>query len=187
MLKDIKNILIVVLVLIIILMRTCASPTPTKPRTKIKITTEYVQVTETIPEYIPQWKERIEVVIDTFTTPIDTTAILVDYYSKYFYKDTLNVDTFGYIVVKDTISKNKIASRNVEYNLSIPITTIEKTSYINEREWYVGLGTNINNLNYVGGELLYKNKKYQAYGLGLGINNQFEPIISGRMYWRINK
>jgi hypothetical protein len=168
-------------------MRTCTNPQPSKPRTEIKVTTEYVPVTDTVPEYIPKWRDKIIIQIDSFKEPIDTTSILIDYYSKYFYKDTLNVDTFGFVIVNDTISRNKISSRIVEYNLLVPITTIEKTSYINEREWYIGVGANINRLNYVGGELLYKNKKYQAYGLGIGVNNQLSPIISGRMYWRINK
>jgi hypothetical protein len=182
-----KNILILVLVLIIILMRTCSTTPPTKPKTITKTTIEYIPVTDTVPEYIPRWREKIVVQIDSFKEPIDTTEILNDYYSKYYYIDTLKVDTFGFVIVNDTISRNKIASRIIEYNLLVPITTIEKTSYINEREWYIGVGANINRLNYVGGELLYKNKKYQAYGLGIGINNQLSPIISGRMYWRINK
>lgn len=189
MLKDIKNILILVLVLIIILMRTCTSPTPTKPRTETKIETEYIQVTEIIPEYIPKWREKIIIQIDSFEKPIDTAAILVDFYSKYIYKDTLNIDTFGFVIVQDTVSQNQIMSRQINFNINIPETTIKETIILNEREWYIGPGVqgNRHQLNYVGGELYLKTKTSHLYGIGVGINNNLQPILRGGMYWRINK
>ena len=135
-----KNILILVLVLIIILMRTCSTTPSIKPKTITKTTIEYIPVTDTVPEYIPKWREKIVVQIDSFKEPIDTTEILKDYYSKYYYVDTLKVDTFGFVLVKDTVSQNKISSRNIEYNISIPKITIENTTFINEREFYIGPG-----------------------------------------------
>jgi hypothetical protein len=187
--KNIQTLLIIILIGIIIFIRSCSKPIPSEPKTTIKTTIEYIPVTETIPEYIPKWTERIEVVIDTFKTPIDTTAILVDYYSKYFYKDTLSVDTLGYVIVNDTISQNKIGSRSVEYSLNIPKITIEKTTYLNNREFYLGssIQGSTGQLNYVGGELYFRTKKSQLYGVGIGINNTFQPVLKGGMYWKLGK
>jgi hypothetical protein len=184
-----KNILILVLVLIIILMRTCSTTPSIKPKTITKTTIEYIPVTDTVPEYIPKWREKIVVQIDSFKEPIDTTEILKDYYSKYYYIDTLKVDTFGFVLVKDTVSQNKISSRNIEYNISIPKITIENTTFINEREFYIGPGVqgSTRQLNYIGGELYLKTKTSHLYGIGVGINNNLQPVLRGGMYWRINK
>ena len=142
-----------------------------------------------VPEYVPKWRERIVTDIDTFLKDIDTSAILADYYAKYYFVDTLSFDTLGYALVKDTVSQNKIASRGVEYKLNIPKITIEKTIYLNQREFYYGVGVagNPQQLNYVGGEVLYRTKKKQAYGLGIGVNQNFQPVISGRIFWKIGK
>jgi hypothetical protein len=187
--KNIQTLLIVVLIGIIILMRSCSTTSPTKPKTIIKTTIEYIPVTDTVPEYIPKWSEKIIVEIDTFREPIDTTEILKDYYSKYYYVDTLKVDTFGFVLVKDTVSQNKIASRNIEYNINVPKITIEKTTYLNNREFYLGpsIQGNREQLNYVGGELYFKTKKSQLYGVGIGVNNNLQPVLKAGMYWKIGK
>ena len=82
-----------------------------------------------------------------------------------------------------------ITGRQIKYTLRYPKTTVTEKIYINKREVYVGLGGvgNINQLNYVGGELLYKTKNNKIYGFGGGINQNFQPVISARMYWKIGK
>jgi hypothetical protein len=51
----------------------------------------------------------------------------------------------------------------------------------------VGLQGKTNQLNYLGGEMLWRNKKRNVYGFGLGVNQDFQPVLSTRMYWRIGK
>ena len=87
------------------------------------------------------------------------------------------------------ISKNKITSRNVNYKLLIPKITIEKTIILNKREFYTGFGVtgNLDQLNYIGVEGLYRTKKKQAFGLGIGVNQDLIPVVSGRMYWKLGK
>ena len=66
---------------------------------------------------------------------------------------------------------------------------LTNTIYINARELYWGLGLTDRSteINYLGGELLYKTKNKQIYGFGLGVNQDFQPVLSGRMYWKIGK
>ena len=186
---NIQTLLIVVLV-IVILMKSCGEKTTdSQIITKTKI--EYISVEKKVPQYVPKWKTRIEtkINIDTFLTKVDTSAILNDYYSKYYYEDTLSLDTLGYVLVKDTISKNNITSRNIDYKLLIPKITIEKTIILNKREFYTGFGVtgNLDQLNYIGVEGLYRTKKKQAFGLGVGVNQNLIPVVSGRMYWKLGK
>jgi len=139
--------------------------------------------------YIPQWKTKYITKTDTTPSNIDTVAILKDYYAKYFYVDTIYIDTLGYAVINDTISQNSIISRDIKSNFLIPNKTVTNTFYINNREFYWGLGLagSTNQLNYLGGELLFKSKKHQVYGFGIGINQDLQPVLSGRMYWKIGK
>jgi hypothetical protein len=186
---NIQTLLIVVLV-IVILMKSCGEKTTdSQIITKTKI--EYISVEKKVPQYVPKWKTRVEtkINIDTFLTKVDTSAILNDYYSKYYYEDTLSLDTLGYVLVKDTISKNNITSRNIDYKVFIPKITIEKTIILNKREFYTGFGVtgNLDQLNYIGVEGLYRTKKKQAFGLGVGVNQNLIPVVSGRMYWKLGK
>jgi len=188
---NIQTLLIIVLVIVILLMRTCSGKKDSGEKVITKTKIEYIPVEKIVPEYVPKWKEKIVIDIDTFlaNTDVDTLAILADYYAKYYFVDTLSFDTLGYALVKDTVTQNKIASRSLEYQLNIPKITVEKTIYLNQREFYYGLGIagNLRQLNSIGGEILYKTKKKQAYGLGIGVNQNFHPIISGRIYWKIGK
>jgi hypothetical protein len=187
--KNIQTLLIVVLVALLFFQRSCSStPTP-DPEVITKIEVKYDTI-ETVKEvYVPKWKTKV--VTETISIPaeIDTTAILQDYYAKYFYSDTLKIDTVGYAIINDTITRNTILARDVRTNILIPTTTITKEIYLNKNEFYwgVGLQGRTDQINYLGGELLWRTKKRSVYGFGMGVNQDFQPVLSGRMYWKIGK
>ena len=187
--KNIQTLLIIVLVVLLFLQRSCSSdPIPdTKIVTKIEV--KYDTINTVTKTYIPKWKTKIETIHDTFQADIDTLAILKDYYTKYYYSDTLKIDTVGYAIINDTITQNFIAARKIKTNILIPTTTIIKEIYLNENEFYWGLGLQgrTDQINYLGGELLFRNKKKQVYGLGIGVNQDFKPVLSGRIYWKLGK
>jgi len=162
-------------------------------KTEVVVKWDTVKVEKT--EYVPKIVEKVVINIDTFSTPIDTVSVLKDYYAKYFYTDTIQVDTLGSIIVNDTITRNLISFRDVQSNIFIPTTTVTNTVYLYRRELFGGIsiGGMINPvqsespIDYISGELMYVNKKRNVYGFGLGIDSDFHPIISGRMYWKIGK
>jgi len=168
---------------------------PDVEKVKIKKTIEIIPVKVETPVYVPKWRTKVETIteteidIDTFYTPIDTNEILKDYYSKYAYQDTIKIDTFGNIVISDTITKNYIIARKIQSNLEIPKITIEKTTYLNNRELYAGIGLvgGTNQISYIGAEMLYKNKKGKAIGIGAGVNQDLFPQVSFKLLWRIGK
>lgn len=194
--NNIQSILIVVLVIIILLMRECDGGSFGCQRVEGSDTT-YIETvkwdTLKIPEitYVPKWKTKVVTEYDTVPKDVDTGAILKDYYSQYFYSDTLNIDTIGNIVINDTITQNMILARTPKVSISIPTITKEITinNYINNREFYYGVGIQgtANQLNFLGGDFLYRTKKNTAYGLSVGINQDFAPVVGGRMYWKIGK
>jgi hypothetical protein len=179
-----------VLVTLLLLQKSCSpKPKEVEPEVITKVEIRYDTIQTVVEKYIPRWRDRIITQIDTVVTPIDTIAILKDYYAKYVYSDTLQIDTIGYAVINDTITQNTILSRDIKTNLLIPTTTITNTVYINERELYFGVGLSgrTSQINYLGGELLYKTKQKQLYSLGVGVNQDFQPVLSARMYWNITK
>ena len=65
----------------------------------------------------------------------------------------------------------------------------ERDSLISKHEFYVGIGLagNRTQFNYIGGELLFRSKRKKVYGIGLGLNQTLEPVISARMMWKLGK
>jgi len=187
---SIQSVAIAVLIIVILLMRACDKQDPVEPVIITKIETVFDTITKEVPVYVPKYVQKIETVIDTIvkTQPVDTTAILRDYFATYVYQDRQELDSLNLTII-DSVSQNKIFARTISYDLIYPTTTITKEIYLNNRELYWGIGMQgrTDQLNYVGGELLYRNRKKQAYGLGIGINQDLQPVVSGKLYWKIGK
>ena len=187
--QNIQSLLLVVLVVIIFLMRGCSgTPASTEPRVERDTIIEYVTIEKEYPVYVPKVKYVTRVNIDTFSIPIDTSAILADYYAIRTYEDTQVLDSLD-LTITDTVSQNQILGRKIAYNFTYPRKTIKETIILNKRELYFGVGVtgNPDQLQYLGGEMVYKNKKRQAYGLGVGVDQNLVPVISIRMYWKLGK
>ena len=187
--NSIQSLLIAVLVVVILLMRQCSGPvTPTEPQIIRDTIIEYVTIEKEYPVYVPKIKYITKVDIDTFTTPIDTSAILSDYYAIKTYEDKQVLDSLD-LTITDTVSQNQILGRKIAYNFTYPRKTIKETIILNKRELYFGVGVtgNQDQLQYLGGEMVFRNKKRQAYGLGVGVNQNLVPVISARMYWKLGK
>jgi len=204
--KNIKNILIFILIGVIILLKVFEpKPVDLKKYIKIggkkyellskKIDTLWIkQDTVKIPNYIPT-PVSISPIPQPIPVNIDTLAILKDYYAKYFYKDTVKVSKYGNGVINDTISKNKIISRSIMWDLNIPIVkeTITIKSLPKAKVFFggsVGIDKRkfLNNVN-VG--LLLKTKQDKIYGLNMGLSNSYRngssitPYIGISLYWKI--
>lgn len=188
-LGTIQSLLIVVLVIMVLFQSQCSKKPTVEPEVIVTIETKWDTVEVVQTEYVPKWKTKLVVEYDTIPSDIDTILILKDYYAKYSYTDTLTLDTLGFLVLNDTITMNSILSRSFVSNIKIPTTTITKEIYLNKREFYWGLGLQgqTDQLNYLGGELMYKNKQKNMLGLGLGVNQDLQPVLSGRIYWKIGK
>jgi hypothetical protein len=186
---SIQNLLIIILAVVLLYQSQCSKKDPIEPEVIVTIETKWDTVNVTQTEYVPKWRTKVVTEHDTIPQDIDTMSILKDYYAKYHYTDTLTLDTLGFLVLNDTISKNSVLSRSFTSNISIPTTTITKEIYLNKREFYWGLGVNggTSQLDYVGGEFMFKNKQRNMYGIGVGVNQDLQPTISGRMYWKIGK
>ena len=195
--KNFQSLIIIGLIIVIFLLRECRgekSPLPTEPVKVVKVETKYdtivKEVTSYVPEYRTEVKWKTKTIHDTIevhdTIPIDTASILEDYFKAYAYNDTLKEDSIT-LIVNDIISQNQIISRNIKYSLVYPTTIIQTEREVNKRELYLGfgIGGDRQQLSFVGSELLLRNKKERIYGVGLGINQNFEPILTFKMSWKV--
>ena len=166
-----------------------------------------VQVTKYVPKYITKEViKEIEIPAD-----VDSLAIIKDYFSKVTVKDTLSLaydfppvvtdslgnkpsGDLGFGILTDIISQNRIESREIDWFFKIP--TVYNTTIVKElpkNEFYIGFGTGIdqtNGLNNLSGNVLFKTKKLNIYGLNLGLSNQlgeYKPFVGGSMYWKLGK
>ena len=187
--KNIQTLLIVVLAALLFLQRGCSSTPPVEPKVITEVITKWDTLKVETKEYIPKYIKKTVVEIDTFQSPIDTISILKDYYAKYFYTDTIKVDSLGFIIINDTVTRNLISKRDVQSNIFIPTTTVNNIIYIYKKEFFggVSVGANHQAVQNINGELLHVNKKRDAYGFGIGLNPDFQPVYTVRMYWKIGK
>lgn len=195
--KNFQSLIIIGLIIVIFLLRECrgdSKGTPTEPVKVVKVETKYDTIVKEVTSYVPEYrtdvKWKTKTIHDTIevhdTIPIDTASILEDYFKAYAYNDTLKEDSIT-LIVNDIISQNQIMSRNIKYSLVYPTTIIQTEREVNKRELYLGfgIGGDRQQLSFVGSELLLRNKKERIYGVGLGINQNFEPILTFKMSWKV--
>ena len=181
--------IIVILIIVILLQKSCGGGKVTVPKNDtITVTdTSYATITKYVPTYVPKWSVKKEYIHDT-TKLIDTAYVVGDYYSTYFYTDSLISDIL-HLYVNDSISQNKIQSRSLKYTLKFPTVTVTNTVIKNKNEFYIGLGLvgSKTGINFFGPELMLRTKSKNVYGLGVGIDGNFQPNLSLRVYWKIGK
>lgn len=197
---DFKSLLILTLIAVIILMRACENTGEIKNGDVIKKNGKKYEVigrgSDTI--YITKDSvvfkkgKEIPVFIEVpkyIPINVDTQLILKDYFSKRFYIDTLNLGEKSFVIVKDTITENKILFRKYESTITEKI--IKDSIFLRElpkRQLYVGIQGGFDKqdiINYGGVGLLYKDKKDKQFGLGVGINSKGQPSVMGGVFWKI--
>ena len=109
--------------------------------------------------------------------------------AKNIQKDSVQIDSIGFVKVTDTVQNNVVQNRKWEYNIKYPIikeTIIEPPKKINQLYIGGGLqGNQYNIINSINGGILYKNKKDQIYGLSVGINTNGQAVYGVSSYWKI--
>ncbi len=98
--------------------------------------------------------------------PVDTMVILRDYFAKVYYKDTVKNDSSALIVLNETVSKNRIAHREVIFQ------NRRATAIIEERKKAIvlGAGANVKGLDVSVGYRMNRNVlnlTYSNHGFGL--------------------
>ena len=192
--ERIQSIVIVILVIVILLMSQCnGGEVITEPKIITRTTTVWDTVEVEKEVYVPKWRTKVVTKYDTVEVlipqDVDTLSILKDYYSQYVYLDTINLDTLGFITIRDTVTENKIMNRYPDIQINVPTKIIERDIYINNREFYAGIGarTNGNHISWMGLEGVFRNKQGNTFVLGVGTDDENKLSVGGGVHWKIGK
>jgi len=197
---DFKSLLIIVLILIILFIKGCGGNHPPISKKIIKIDgKKYSVLKHTIDTtYISKntviYRKGKDITIEKeipiyIPLNIDTSAIIKDYYTSRLYKDTLTLDSLSFVVINDTIAKNKIESRKFSSHIVYPVikeTTIVKELPKNQLFLGATLGFDKTNIvNFAGPSFIFKSKKDYLYSFGIGYSNAKTVSIQGGMLFKI--
>jgi hypothetical protein len=146
------------------------------------------QIIKTIP--VPYTERTKEFLPDTnYAQLVSQYNHLVDkYLASNIYKDSIKIDSIGYVHVKDTVSNNLLKGRAYSYSLKYPIVN----NYIpipSRNQLYYGGGINgspqemVQNIHL---GVLYKTKKDRIVGINVGINSKAQITYGISSYWKIS-
>lgn len=121
---------------------------------------------------------------DTLLTRFNT--LVKELTARKFYKDSLQLDSIGYIVVKDTVQFNSLQKRSYNYFYKVPhvTETVTITKYAPPtRQLFIGTGLGKDNFQ---AGLLYKTKKDFLFGAYVAPSLQGVQLQYGvQVYWKI--
>jgi len=117
--------------------------------------------------------------------------LLKKYMALVEFKDTIRLDTLGYVAITDTVNQNSIKGRSVRSNYKIPTITITNTitHYAPlKAALFFGGGVEGNQTLGVTGAnvgILYKSKKDKIVGINVGSNIGQQLTFGISSYWKI--
>jgi len=174
--KPAPYIIIIILLVIIFLQRECNTSNQTLVKTNYIFDTIIDTVVLESNVYIP-----VPIYHDTGSTLllyqiVDTAAILHDYFSSYYYCDTIQDDSAAFIVVCDTVSRNRIVSRQpfiTLYSRLVTKTKLVVSNPIQSRQLSIGLQLAVAKNAYgLSPTILYKSKKNTSLSFSYDIINK---------------
>jgi len=189
------NLLIAVLVLIVLLQR-CGGPTPTPELPTVKKDTVWV-VKQNIYITKPTLVQTIpgEPGTDFIPDPnysklvLQYQSLVKDYIAKNIHRDSIKIDSIGYVNIEDTVSHNLIQGRKTSYKFKYPVITNTITlPQERKNQLYFGGGLESNpmagSMEFNVG-LLLKNKKDQIFNVYGGVDTRGDYQIGLQSYWKI--
>ena len=110
--------------------------------------------------------------------------------TRNMYIDTILIDTFGKVLVYDTVQFNQLGNRGIVKNYTIPIITrYVKVPAEPKRQMYIGgglLATKDLMINAAELGLIYKTKKDQMYGVKAQLDFKGNLSYGLQSYWKIS-
>lgn len=158
---------------------------------------------DTIPQEVPVYIEGEDIYHDTTIyvptyVNVDTAEILKGFYARNFFRDTIKLNNNqGFVYLSDSVSQNKIVSRN--WSASLKPKIVREPAPLPppvRNQMFIGVDGSWSQkdwVNSLGMGLILKTKKDHLYHVGLGVANRttdgisgsFTPYVNGGIYWKI--
>ena len=140
--------------------------------TSVTVITEYVTVHDTIIKYTPKPYKVIETDTIYQLDSMQCQELAKKYYAELLYNDTLVNDSTLFFSIAETVSRNMIVYRSVNYRQSKQVETITKTINVYDKTIFtgdIGIVSDFKSLKFavkLGGSFVYKNN-----GVRLGVQS----------------
>lgn len=198
---DVRHFIILGLIITLVLLQSDNKP---KIKEVIKeVPSEPIHDTVSVEVEVPYAVKGEDIYHDTTIyvptyVKVDTASILRAYYFTNSFIDTLKLNNNqGFVYLNQTVSENKIASRNWSATVKPKIVrepAPEPPPIKNQV--FLGINGAISRedwVNSLGMGVIFKTKKDHLYQLGAGVANrtvdgvsgEFRPYIGGGVYWKI--
>ena len=197
--KNFLNLLVLAVIAFMLLREGCNSSQPIqrKADTVVVVDTTYIIKTKTIIKkvHIASTDSTYDFTKDPKFTP-DTsyetlkrqfTKLSKDYTKRNIYKDTLDLDSIGFVYVIDSVQFNTLSKRNYTYSYKLPTITktVNTITYAKPvRQIYVGLGVSTLGVGSINVGAIYKSRKDQLYGVTLSVDND-QLVYGVQTYFKL--
>ncbi len=194
-----------IIIIILLIVVTCQSGQrriETKEVVKVDTVYKYITIRDTIPGKTIYIKGDVDTVwLDrpgfvprpTYQGLLEQYKTLGgNYFKKNVFETRFNIENYGYVTVKDSISENWLNSSELTSFLTIPEKTVTVTEKEDpKRQLYIGLiltGDKVDIMNSANVGLLLKDKKDRLFGGQIGITPRGAQIgISSYMKIRLKR
>lgn len=197
--KNFLNLLVLAVIAFMLMREGCNSnqPLQRKADTVIVVDTIYIIKTKTIikkvhivstdstydfakdPKFIPDTSYE--------TLKRQFTKLSKDYTTRNIYKDTLDLDSIGFVYVIDSVQFNTLSKRNYTYSYKLPTITktVNTITYAKPvRQIYVGLGVSTLGVSSMNVGAIYKSRRDQLYGVTLSVDND-QLVYGVQTYFKL--
>ncbi len=118
--------------------------------------------------------------------------LLKDFRARNVYEDSLKIDSFGYVLIQDTLQFNKLGIRSYSSHYKLPTiidSVIITKQAPSKSDLYYGAGFAGSKvgLDFMHMGLLYKNKKNHISGVFVAVNPDFKLSYGIQTYWKISR
>lgn len=189
--------IIVAVLLVLVILQRCEPPKPAEQPTIVRDTVTVVKESLTVTK--PQLVETIEshdsIIMKEYIPDTNYAKLVAQYQevvnqllAKNIQKDSVAIDSVGYVKITDTVQKNLVIGRSVQTKISYPI--IRETITLPAKkttQLYVGgaiLGSPAPNA--IMGSALLKTRNEKMFGGSLSINTYGDLQYGIHSYWKIN-
>jgi len=194
-----KNLLslVIVVLLVIIALQKCAQPVPSE-QPKIVRDTMWI-VKDSLIVGKPQVTKTIQIeshdtIINHYIPDTNYNKLVVQYQevvnqllAKNIHKDSIRIDSNGYVKITDTVQKNLIVGRSTQVNIKYPIIKETVTIFPKKvTQLYIGgaFQTNLQNQQISVGALL-KTRNDFLFGGSLSVNTYGDLMYGAGAYWKL--
>jgi hypothetical protein len=193
--KNLLTLMVGILLVMVILQQckpTRDSEAPTIVRDTVLVVKESLTVTK--PQLVETIESHDSIIMKEYVPDTNYAKLVAQYQevvnqllAKNIQKDSVAIDSVGYVKITDTVQKNLVIGRSVQTKISYPI--IRETITLPAKktnQLYVGgaiLGTSAPNT--IMGSALLKTRNEKMFGGSLSINTYGDLQYGIHSYWKI--